>query len=373
MDFELNENEKMLQNMVREFAQKEIGPLVEKLDKEPYFPIDIIKRFGELGFIGIFVPEQYGGNDMGHLARIITIEEIAKVYAPLAFFFQADQLPLYAILSKGTEEQKTKYLPKLCSGEFIGAMAVTEPSGGSDPNAAQTRAEWDGNKWIINGRKAFITLAEVADVCVFTAKTDKGFTTFIVDRGTDGFNIGHRETHAGLKAIPVSEVTFSNCFIPKENLLGVEGKGLGATIATVGAIGRTAAAAMALGLSENVYEIAYKYAKERILYGKPIFELEPIKYELAQMRFIIESGRLLTYKMAWLQDKGKSPRELAEDIAMAKYVTSEGAIKVCSDAIHLLGAYGTTEEYHIINRLHDAYDLIPAGGTSDIMLLTMVN
>lgn len=373
MDFELNENEKMLQNMVREFAQKEIGPLVEKLDKEPYFPIDIIKRFGELGFIGIFVSEEYEGNNMGWLARVIALEEIAKVYAPLAFFFQADQLPVHAILSKGTEEQKMKYLPKLCSGEFIGAMAVTEPSGGSEPNAAQTRAEWDGNKWVINGRKAYTTLAEVADVCVFTAKTNKGLTTFIVDRNTDGFNVGHREKHAGLKAIPVSELTFSKCVIQKENLLGVEDKGLGAALATIGAIGRTAAAAICLGLSENVYEIAYKYAKERILYGKPIFALELIKSKLGQMRSIIESGRLLTYKMAWLQDQGKSPRELVGEIAMAKYVTSEGAIKVCSDAIHILGGCGTAEEYHLINRLHDAYDLIPAGGTSEIMLLSMVN
>jgi alkylation response protein AidB-like acyl-CoA dehydrogenase len=367
VDFGLTKQQEMLRNVVREFAEAELAPHAADLDERGEFPLAQARRTAELGLVGIVTSPEYGGSGMGHLARMIAIEEVSRVYPPLGFFLQVAPMGLYILETAGTEDQKKKYLPALCRAEKFIATAVTEPTGGSDPTAMQSTARAEGDGWVLNGRKVFITIGEVADLVVVVARTDDKFNAFLVEKGTPGFEAPRREKHAGLRSIPVSELAFTECRVPKENLVGQEGRGLAVALAAIAAVGRTGVAGVALGVAQGSYEAALKFARERKLYGKPIADLQAIQFMLVDMNVGIEAARLLAYKAAWLLDQGKSPREAGADIARAKLYTVYLANDVAAKAVEVLGACGTTPEYHVIRRLRDGLELLAAAGTQQIM------
>jgi len=370
MDFSLTQEQEMLRKAMVEFAEKELLPRALQLDEAGEFPRDIIKKIADLGIIGIVIPAEYGGSPMGHLARMISIEELSKAYASLGLFLQATPLGLWTILHFGTEEQKKAYIPPVVCGEKIMCMAVTEPVGGSDPAAIKTRAKLEGNSYVINGSKCFITNGSIADFCVFVARTEegpKGLSAFVVEKGTAGFEPGMREQHAGMRSMIVSEIIFKNCKIPRENLIGEEGDGLRATLKTVSEIGRTGNTGVALGIAKAAYETALKYAKEKQLYGKPIAQLQAIQFMLADMSMETEAAKWLAYYAAWLLDQGKTSREISKEIATAKAYSSEVARRNAVKAIQIHGAYGTLPEFQVMRYLRDALEAISAGGTNEIM------
>jgi len=371
MDFNLTRQQEMLRDTVRQFADSELAPRALELDEKGEFPFDIIKRTGEMGLIGVMTPKEYGGTEMGHLARMIVIEEISRVYPPLGFFFQTGHLGHYSIQNWGTEEQKAKYLPSLCKGEKVVCDAITEPSGGSDPTATQTTAQVEGDEFVINGRKVYITLAGVADLACVLAKSDDKFNTILVEKGTPGFEIVRRENIAGFRTTPVNELAFTNCRVPKSNLIGQEGRGLGIGLTTISVIGRTGVAGIGLGIARGCYEAALKFAKERKLYGKPIAELQAIQFALVDMNVDYEAAKWISYYAAWQIDQGADVRAIGPDIARAKLVSCELANRVAPKAVQVMGAYGVSEEYHVVRRLRDALQLFPAAGTQDIMKVTI--
>jgi len=370
MDFNLTPEQEILRNAMQEFAEKELSPRALQLDESGEFPGDIIKKIADLGLIGIVIPAEYGGSPMGHLARMISIEELSRAYASIGLFLQATPLGLWTILHFGTEEQKKTYISPVVRGEKIMCMAVTEPTGGSDPQSIRTRVKLDGNSYVVNGSKCFITNGAIADTCVFVARTGegpKGLSAFVVEKGTQGFEPGMREQHAGMRSMIVSEIVFRNCKIPRENLIGNEGDGLRATLKTVSEIGRTGNTGVALGIAKASYETALKYAKEKQLYGKPISELQAIQFMLADMSIETEAAKWLAYHAAWLLDQGKIGREILKEIATAKAYSSEVARRNAVKAIQIHGAYGTLPEFHVMRYLRDALEAISAGGTNEIM------
>lgn len=371
MDFNLTRQQEMLRDTVRQFADSELAPRALELDEKGEFPFDIIKRTGEMGLIGVVTPKEYGGTEMGHLARMIVIEEVSRVYPPLGFFFQTGHLGHYSIQNWGTEEQKAKYLPSLCKGEKVVCDAITEPSGGSDPTATQTTAQVEGNEFVINGRKVYITLAGVADLACVLAKSDDKFNTILVEKGTPGFEIVRRENIAGFRTTPVNELAFTNCRVPKSNLIGQEGRGLGIGLTTISVIGRTGVAGIGLGIARGCYEAALRFAKERKLYGKPIAELQAIQFALVDMNVDYEAAKWISYYAAWQIDQGADVRAIGPDIARAKLLGCELANKVAPKAVQIMGGYGVSEEYHVVRRLRDALQLFPAAGTQEIMKVTI--
>lgn len=371
MDFVFTREQEMLRNMVKEFAENELAPKALILDEKGDFPFDILKKAAKLGLAGIITAREYGGANMGHLARMIMIEEISRVYASLGFYFQTAQIGMYILQNFGTEEQKKKYLPPLCNGDEAMCLALTEATGGSDPAALQTTAELSGDEYVVNGRKIFATSGGIAKFVCFVAKYGAGTIALMVEKGTPGFDVPRREKSLGLRSLPVGELVFTNCKIPKSNLIGQEGKGLGIALTGISGIGRTGAAAVSLGIARGAYEAALKYAKERNLYGKPIAQLQAIQFSLVDMNVEIEAAKWLCYYAAWLLDQGKSSREIGSEIARAKLYTTEVANKVCPKAVQVLGGYGLSPEYHIARRLRDAQEMWPAAGTQEIMKLTI--
>jgi len=370
MDFKFTPEQEMLRKAMQEFAKRELLPKAQQLDLTGEFPRDIIKKIADLGLIGIVIPPEYDGSNMGHLARMISIEELSKAYASFGLFLQATPLGLWVILHFGKEEQKKKYIPPVVRGEKIMCMAVTEPTGGSDPASIGTRAKLDGDHYIVNGSKCFITNAGIADICVFMAKTGEdpqSFSVFLVEKGTKGFEPGIREQHAGMRSMIVSEITFKNCKIPQEDLIGKEGDGLRASLKTVSEIGRTGNTGAALGIARAAYETALQYAKDKQLYGKPIAELQAIQFMLADMHMQTEAARLLAYNAAWLLDQGKTGKEIAKEIASAKAFSSEVARRNALKAIQVHGACGTLPEFPLMRYLRDSLEAIAAGGTNEIM------
>ncbi|MCX6008672.1 MAG: acyl-CoA dehydrogenase family protein [Chloroflexi bacterium] len=367
MDFGLTREQEMLRDMVRTFAESELAPKASSLDEKGEFPFDELKKAAKLGLAGIINSKEYGGSEMGHLARMIMIEEISKVYPPLGFCFQTGQIGMYGLQNFGSDGQKKKYLPPLCRGDEVMAWAVTEATGGSDPSKIQTTAELVGDGYVVNGRKVFITAGETASVVGFLAKTGDTTSFFIVEKGTPGFTSPRREESLGLRSIPVSELAFTNCKISKENLLGQEGRGLTIALTGIAAAGRTGAAGVSLGIARGAYDVALKFAKERNLYGKPVAQLQAIQFALVDMNVEIEAAKWLCYYSAWLLDQGKKATEVASEIAMAKLYATDVANRACPKAVQLMGGYGLIPEYQLARRLRDALEILPAAGTQEIM------
>ena len=371
MDFSLTREQEILRDTVREFAQKELAPKALVLDEKGEFPRDIVKKVANLGLVGIITSKANSGSGMGHLARMITIEEISRVYASLGFFLQTGPIGMYILENFGSEEMKKKYLPRLCQAELIIATALTEPSGGSDAATMTTTAELKGDEYVLNGRKIMISEAPVCDLAVIVAKTGERHSAFLVERGTPGFDTPRREHYAGLRSIPIGDIALTNCRIPKTNLIGQEGRGLPVGISGISAVGRTGVAGVALGIAEGCYQAAVKYAKERKLYGKPIAELQAIQYMLVDSNVEIETARWLCYLAAWLLDQGKSPRDAGDEIARCKLYACNIASQIALRAIQIMGGYGTIPQYEIIRRLNDSIELFTAAGTQEIMKNTI--
>ncbi|MDR3230707.1 MAG: acyl-CoA dehydrogenase family protein [Synergistaceae bacterium] len=368
--FEFTEEQKMLRKAVREFVDAEIAPKAAEWDEKDVCPVELFKKMGELGINGIFVPEQYGGAGQGSVARAICLEEISRHSAGLGIAMMTHHMGPYPILLYGTEEQKKKYIPDLCSGKKVGGLAVTEPGGGSDFSGQKTTGEKKDGGWVLNGRKCFITNSHIADTSVVTAKTgedEKGrpkLSAFIVEKGTKGFEAGRKEHKLGLRGSVTGDVVLTDVKVPADALLGKEGDGAKIGMNAIGEVGRAGMSAICVGILRGCVEEAVKFSNERIVYGKPISKLQAIQFEVAKIRTYYEAARLMTYSAASLKDDGKP---CANEVAMAKYFSTEYATDASKRLMDLMGGYGVINEYPVGRFLRDALASIPSGGTSHIM------
>ncbi|UCE57316.1 MAG: acyl-CoA dehydrogenase family protein [Candidatus Bathyarchaeota archaeon] len=371
MDFDFTPEQEMLRKTVREFAEKEIVPKMDWMDETGEVPIDTLEKMAKLGFMGVLVPKEYGGLGMGHIERMILLEEIGRVSPAMANTVQVHHLGTAPIAVFGTEEQKKELLRPLAKGEKIATFALTEPTGGSDVLGVQTTAKLDGNNYVINGRKCFISNTHIADVIGVAAKTGegtKGLSVFIIESNTPGFKPGRKEDKFGLRGCNTGELVLKNCKVPKENIIGKEGDGLKVALASISNVGRPGITAAALGIVQACLEEAVKYSKQRILYGKPISDLQAIQWHLADIYMDYETSKLLTYRAAWLRDKGE--RCDAEN-AMAKFWATEAAVRCAQKTVTIFGAYGCMKELVPQRLLRDAWLFISGAGTSEIMRIVM--
>ncbi|MFC1914299.1 acyl-CoA dehydrogenase family protein [Chloroflexota bacterium] len=376
MDFKLSREQRLLKNMVREFAEKEIAPQLPEMVEKDEKPVHFIKRMGELGLIGVTWPEEYGGNNIGHVARIIVLEELARVYPSLGGALSRVQISPLVLLRLGTEEQKKKYLPPICRGEMYATWSVNESASGSDIRAMQATAILEGNEYVINGRKIFIGNSGWSDITAVVARMEGGYGVFIVEKGTPGFYIGREErmaTQEMCRLAPLNEVVFTGCRVPEENLLGHKAVGLGPILAGIGDAGRIAASAISLGLAEGCLERATKHAQQQHRYGKPLGEIESIRFMLGDMAVKIEAARWLCYHAGWLLDQGLSGLQIAKETAIAKLFAVEAALSIYYKAIEVEGAFGTTLEAGILQRLGYTLDTIAASGSNNTMRLVISN
>jgi alkylation response protein AidB-like acyl-CoA dehydrogenase len=374
MNFELNEDHVMMRKMVRDFAETEAGPGAEERDENEEFPMELWKQCGELGLAGITLPEEYGGVDADYLSYAITVEELSRVDASLGVTISAhSSLCANPICLFGNEEQKQKYLPALATGEKLGAFGLTESMAGSDASGTRTTAVREGDEYVINGTKIFITNGYYADIYVITAQMDKskgnrGIAAFILEKDTEGFTFGKKEKKMGIRSSATYELVFENVRIPAANLLGEEGQGFKIAMTTLD-YGRIGIAAQALGIAQGAYEHALSYAKERVQFGKPISELQAIRFKLADMSTQIEAARMLVYKAAFVASSHTSP--VSGCAAMAKVFAAETANKVATQAVQVLGGYGYTRDYPVERMMRDAKITEIYEGTSEIQRIVI--
>ena len=367
IDFTFSEEQEMFRKAAREFAETKVAPHVDEMEKTGEVSDAVVKALGEAEMMAITIPEEYGGLDLGYTARMIALEEISRISVATAMMLQVFALGIEPILKFGSEDLKKKYLPGLARGERLSTTAVTEATGGSDPTGIRTSYKKDGDDFIVNGRKCFITNSHIADTINILTKSEddpKAFCAFTIDKDMDGWKATHKEHKFGMRGCNTGELAFENLRIPKEQLLGEEGKGLRVSMAAIGDVGRGGMVGCALGLQAACLEESVKFAKERILYGKPISFLPAIQSKLAEMKIDLEAGRLLAYKASTLQDQGQRS---SNEFAVAKYFTTEVAQKAAKMAVDIHGGYGCMEEYAVTRYLRDSFILGPSAGTSDIM------
>ena len=371
MDY--TEEQQMMRDTVREFAKNEIEPVAAEFDEKGEFPAENFKKMAELGFLGIPFPEKYGGAGMDTVSLALAIEEVAKVCGgtclSMAAHISLCATPIYLF---GTEEQKQKYLPPLAQGTSLGSFCLTEPGSGSDAGAAKTSALLEGEYYILNGNKAFVTNAGVADTFVVFAKTTpdegtKGMSAFIVEKGFGGIVVGKKEDKLGVRASDTHPVSFENCRVPKENLLGKENNGFKLALITLDG-GRIGIGAMAVGLAQGAMEKAAAYAKEREAFGKPISKFQAIGNMFADMATEIHAGRLMVHHAATLRDEGKP---FTKEAAMAKLFASEAAMRATKNAIQIFGGYGFCMDYPVERYWRDAKLTVIGEGTSEVLRMVI--
>ena len=373
MNFDISENQLMIEQMVKDFADKEIRPNVMKWDESQVFPVDLFRKAGELGLMGVLVPEEFGGAGLGYFEYISVIRGISKVCGSIGLSIAAhNSLCTNHILKFGNEAQKSKWLPKLASGQWIGAWGLTEPNTGSDAMRMKCTAKKDGDYWVINGSKNFITHGKSGDIIVAVVRTgdlldSHGMTAFAIERGTPGFDAGKKEDKLGMRASETAEVIFNNCRVHKENILGKEGEGFIQSMKILDG-GRISIGALGLGIAEGAMEASINYSKEREQFGKPISSFQGVSFKLADMATEIESSKLLLYKSADLLMKGESVNKLS---AMAKYKASETAVSVSNDAVQVFGGYGYIKEYPVEKFYRDSKLCTIGEGTSEIQKLVI--
>lgn len=373
MNLTFTEEQLMMQKMVRDFAQKEIAPYVEKMDETDQFPREIIDKMADLGLLGIPIPEEYGGAGMDFISYIIAIHELSKVSATIGVILSVHtSVGTNPILYFGTEEQKQKYIPKLASGEFLGAFGLTEPGSGSDAASLKTKAVKKGDRYLLNGSKIFITNAGEADTYIVFASTDpdagsRGISAFIVEKDTPGFSVGKKEKKMGLNGSNTSELIFDNAEVPAENLLGNEGCGFKIAMSNLD-VGRIGIAAQSLGIAEAGLEYSRNYAKDRKQFGKPIGAQQGIAFKLADMATKVEAAKLLTYRAANLRALHLPCKKEA---SMAKLFASKAAMEVATDAIQVHGGYGYTKDYPVERLFRDAKVCEIYEGTSEIQRIVI--
>ena len=368
MNFGLTREQELVRQMVREFAVNEVKPIAAEIDETERFPMENVKKMAELGMMGIPFPKELGGAGGDVLSYIISVEELSKVCGTTGVILSAHtSLCASLIYENGTPAQKEKYLVPLAKGEKLGAFGLTEPGAGTDAAGQQTTAVLDGDNYILNGSKIFITNGGVADTFIVFAMTDKsqgtrGISAFIVEKGFPGFSIGKKEDKLGIRASSTTELIFENCIVPKENLIGKEGKGFGIAMKTLDG-GRIGIAAQALGIAEGAYEEAVKYMKERKQFGRPLSAFQGLQWMIAEMETKIEAAKLLVYKAAWLK-QNKLPYSV--DAAKAKLFAAEVAMDVTTKAVQTHGGYGYTKEYPVERMMRDAKITEIYEGTSEI-------
>ncbi len=373
MDFELSREHKLLQKMMADFTEHEVKPIAAETDRTCQYPAETISKLFDLGVMGICVPKQYGGVGADALASAICVEEISKQCASTGDIIATHNgLCCAPILEHGTEEQKAKYLPMLTTGRHVGAFALTEPNAGSDASKGQTEAKLEGDHYVMNGSKIFITNGYVADVFVVFAMTDKskgtrGISAFIVESSFPGFSVGKHEEKMGLHGSPTAEIVFQDCIVPKENLLGEAGKGFKIAMMTLDG-GRIGIAAQSLGIAEGALAEAVNYTKGRTQFGKPISKFQNTQFTLADLQLGCEAGKLLTYKAAWKKDRGQ---RYTVDAAMAKLFCSEHAMKVTTKALQMFGGYGYTKDYPMERMMRDAKITEIYEGTSEVQRMVI--
>ncbi|MDD2488124.1 MAG: acyl-CoA dehydrogenase [Bacteroidales bacterium] len=373
MDFSLKIEEKLFLQMIREFAEKEVKPLAAEIDEMERFPIETAEKMGKIGIMGIPVPIEFGGQGGTNQMYSMAVEELSRVCGTTGVVVSAHtSLCIAPILENGTQEQKMKYLPKLASGEWIGAFGLTEPNAGTDAALQQTTAIDAGDKWILNGSKIFITNAGYAHVYIVIAMTDKsqgtkGISAFIVEQGTPGFTIGKKEKKLGIRGSATCELIFENCEIPKENLLGKVGKGFGLAMKTLDG-GRIGIAAQALGIAQGAMDETVKYTKERKQFGKSIAKFQNTQFQLADLETKIQASRLLVRCAAYKKDNNLP---YSNDAAMAKLFAAETAMEVTTKAVQFHGGYGYTREYPVERMMRDAKITEIYEGTSEVQRMVI--
>lgn len=373
MDFNLTENQQMILEMTRDFAKKEVLPYRNEWDEKEYFPLDVLKKAGELGLLGVLVPVEYGGSGMGYLEYVSVLTELGKVCGGFGLSVAAhNSLCAGHILQHGNEAQKNKYLPALASGEHIGAWGLTEPNTGSDAMRMQCIAKKEGNEWVINGLKTWITHALSADVYVILVRTGElldsnGISAFIIEKGAPGLSANKITQKVGVRASETAELYFDNVRVPAENLIGEEGKGFKQAMKVLDG-GRISIAALSLGVAKGAYEASVAYAKEREQFGKPIAQFQAISFKLADMATECEAAELLCMQAADMKNKGMN---ITKQGAFAKYYASELAVKNGNEAMQIMGGNGYTKEYPAEKFLRDARLMVIGEGTSEIQKLVI--
>ncbi|MGM9538493.1 MAG: acyl-CoA dehydrogenase [Candidatus Onthomonas sp.] len=373
MDFKLSEDLQEMQQMYREFAEKEVKPIAAEIDKTERFPEETVAMMGEMGLLGIPFPEEYGGAGLNNLSYVQCVEELSKCCATHGVIVSAHtSLCCNPIYQFGTEEQKQRWLPDLCSGKKLGAFALTEPNAGTDASGQKTTAVLDGDEWVLNGSKIFITNAGYADIYFVLAMTDrekgnKGISAFVVEKGTPGFSIGKHEDKMGIRASSTCELVFEDCRIPRDNQIGELGKGFKYAMMTLDG-GRIGVAAQALGIAEGAIDETVRYVSQRMQFGRRISQFQNTQFELAEMKANTEAAKLLVYQAACAKDDGQPFSHLA---AMAKLVASRNASDVTRRCLQLFGGYGYTRDYPIERMMRDAKITEIYEGTSEVQMMVI--
>jgi len=371
--FVLTEEQEQLRREIRDFAAREIAPNVMKWDEASEFPLDVVKKLGRMGLLGIIFPPEYGGSGLGYVDYVLAIEELASVDGSIGIIVAAhNSLGTNHIFLAGNEAQKKRYVSRLASGEWLAAWGLTEPGAGSDASNSRTTAMKKGDRYVLNGSKTFITNGHYADVAVVIAATDKskgthGLSAFVVEKGTKGFRPGKKENKLGLRASDTSELIFEDCEIPEENLLGAEGEGFIDAMRVLDG-GRISIAALALGIGRGALDSALRYVKERKQFGKAIAEFQGIQWKLADMATELDAARLLTQRAAVLKDAG---RKVTRESSMAKLFSSEVAVRICNDAVQLFGGYGFIKDYPAEKYYRDVKLCTIGEGTSEIQRMVI--
>lgn len=371
--FTLTEEQQQLRKEVRDFAQREIAPNVMRWDEASEFPAEVVRQLGRMGLMGIIFPVEYGGSGLGYVDYVTAIEELSAVDGSIGIIVAAhNSLCTNHIFLAGTEEQRRKYVPKLASGEWLGAWGLTEPNSGSDAAGARTTAVRKGDKWVLNGNKTFITNGHYADVAVVIAVTDKtqgthGLSAFVVEKGTPGFRPGKKENKLGLRASDTSELIFEDCEIPQENLLGNLGEGFIDSMRVLDG-GRISIAALSLGIARGALDASLRYVKERRQFGKAIAEFQGVQWKLADMATELDAARLLTLRAAVLKDAGQ---RVTRESSMAKLYASEVAVRICDQAVQLHGGYGFIKDYPAEKYYRDVKLCTIGEGTSEIQRMVI--
>ena len=373
MNFQLTENQEMISQMIRDFGEREIKPKMMEWDETQEFPVPLFKKLGELGLMGVLVPTEYGGSGMSYSEYVTVVSEISKIDGSIGLSVAAhNSLCTGHILQHASEEQKKKYLPKLATAEWIGAWGLTEPNTGSDAGNMKTVAKQDGDYWVINGSKNFITHGKTGDVAVVIVRTGEvgdshGMTAFIIEKGTPGFSAGRKEDKLGMRASETTELIFDNCRVHKDQICGKVGDGFVQALKVLDG-GRISIAALGLGIAQGAYEAAIQYSKERHQFNKPISSFQAISFKLADMATEIECAKLLTFRAADMKQRGEN---VNIESAMAKYYTSETAVSVSNEAVQIFGGYGYIKDYPVEKFYRDSKLCTIGEGTSEIQKLVI--
>lgn len=383
MEFSLTDEQQQLRRTVREFAEGEIAPHVMEWDESSTFPSEIIPKLADMGFLGAIFPEPYGGAGMGYLEYAIIIEELSRVDGSVGIIVAAhNSLCTNHIFKFGSESQRRKYVPPLAQGKKLGCWSLTEPEAGSDAGGTRTTATKQDSCWVINGAKTFTTNGHHADICVAMAVTEPakkhhGISAFIIEKGTPGFRPGKKENKLGLRASDTSEVVFTDCRVPAENLLGREGEGFVNSLQILDG-GRISIASLGLGMAQGAYECSVRYAKQRKQFNKPIADFQAIQFKLADMATQIDAARLLTYRAAWLADRaiaagdaGADASRITRESSMAKLYAGEVAVRVANEAVQIHGGYGFTKDYPAEKFYRDVKLCTIGEGTSEVQRLVI--